>query len=78
MRINVVNLRIKPARIRVQFDNLFNGQKALEQVANEAINQNVNLITDDVIPQIERAVEQKILKAANQVFERAPAAEFFP
>jgi Haemolymph juvenile hormone binding protein (JHBP) len=77
-RINEVKFILKPGTIRVRFENLFNGQKDLENVANEVINQNINLITDDVIPQIERALERKTIVIANQFFEKAPLAEFFP
>lgn len=76
--INEVKFTLKPGTIRVQFNNLFNGQKELEKVANEAINSNIDLITADLFPQIERALEKKTIVVANQFFEKAPIAEFFP
>lgn len=77
-RVNEVKFKLKPGKIRVQFNNLFNGQKELENVANEAINQNIDLITEDLFPQIERALEKKTIVVANQFFERAPVSEYFP
>lgn len=62
----------------MRYENLFNGQKALEDVANQYINQNINLISEDILPQVERGMEKRILKVANQVFEKASADEFFP
>lgn len=78
MRVTEVKFALKPGKIRVRFENLFKGQKELNNVANDAINQNINLITDDILPQIERALERKTIVIANQFFEKAPAAEFFP
>jgi len=78
IKIDTAKFDVKPTNIRIRYENLFNGQKELEQVANEYINQNVDLITKDIIPKITRALETKILKVSNEVFERAPADEFFP
>lgn len=72
-----MKVEVKPAKIQVRFENLFNGQKQLEEVGNEVINQNIDLIASAVIPKIEKSIEKKILKAANQVFEKASAAELF-
>lgn len=68
----------KPASIKVRFENLFNGQKGLEDVANEVINQNVQLIEQSVLPEVERILSSKILNACNDVFSRAPMIDFFP
>lgn len=78
IKIDDVKLQVKPASIKVRYENLFNGQKALEDVGNEYINQNIDLISGDIIPQVEQGMERRILKVANQVFEKASAAEFFP
>lgn len=78
IRIDSVKLEIRPGSFRIRFENLFRGQKALEEVANDVINQNINLISKDVIPQVERGIERRILIASNQVFERASETEFFP
>jgi len=78
IKIDTVKFDVKPTNIRIRYENLFNGQKELEQVANEYINQNIDLITKDITPKIAQALETKILKVSNDVFERAPADEFFP
>lgn len=76
IKINEVKVEIKPSNVHIHFDNLFNGQKALETVGNQVINDNIGLLQNSIIPPIERAVEKKILAAANQVFSKAPASEF--
>lgn len=78
MKIDAVKLNIKPGSMKVRYENLFKGNKALENVGNEFINQNIDLIANDIIPKVENGIERKILAVANQVFEKAPADEFFP
>lgn len=78
LKIDDVKFSLKYSKIRVRFDNLFNGNKQLENVANDVINQNIQLIEGNVIPQIEKEMTKRILATTNQVFEKAPANEFFP
>lgn len=78
LRIDDVKLTIKPGSMKVRYENLFKGNKALENVGNEFINQNIDLIANDIIPKVENGVEKKILTVANQVFEKAPFDDFFP
>lgn len=78
VRINDVKLQIKPGKLRVRFENLFNGQKELERIGNEVVNQNIKLLESSFVPVVERAMERKIFEVTNQIFERAPADDFFP
>lgn len=78
IKIDDAKVSLKSGSTKVRFDNLFNGQKGLEDVANQAINQNIALIEKDLFPEVEQSVAKIVLKAANQVLERAPASEFFP
>ncbi|CRK99076.1 CLUMA_CG011971, isoform A [Clunio marinus] len=78
LKIDNVQLKIQPQSIKLRFDNLFNGNKALEDVGNEVINQNVHLLSANMLPLVEQAIGARIFKVANQVFEKAPRSEFFP
>jgi hypothetical protein len=78
LNIDSCEVRIKAAKLKVYFDNLFNGQKALERTANDVINQNIELITGEVYPIIETVMAQKLLKISNKIFYSAPFDEFFP
>lgn len=71
-------MEIRPGSLQVYFYNLFNGQKQLEAVGNQVINDNIALLQDSILPPIAQAIERKILKTANDVFLKAPANEFFP
>lgn len=74
----MVKIEIKLGEARAQFENLFNGQKALETIGNELINQNIDSLSKHLIPAVERGMEAKLLKVSNQVFSKASADEFFP
>jgi len=78
IKIDDTKVSLKSGSTKVRFDNLFNGQKGLEDVANQAINQNIALIEKDLFPEVEQNVAKIVLKVSNQVFERASASEFFP
>jgi len=77
-RVDDTKIEVKPANIRVQFNNLFNGNKDLERVGNEVINQNIELLKNDIIPQVEKGLEKKVMLIVNQIFSKATAEEFFP
>lgn len=62
----------------MHFSNLFNGQKALENIGNEVINQNIDILKNNILPQVESGLSNKFLITANQIFEKAPESEFFP
>ncbi|KAL7037210.1 hypothetical protein ACKWTF_009106 [Chironomus riparius] len=78
IKIDTIQMTIKSAEMRVYFDNLFNGQKALEQAANEVINQNIDIIKGDVVPLIEQRISSVVLKIANQIFASGTHKDFFP
>lgn len=78
VKIDNAEIEIKPATMNLRFENLFNGDKSLEDYANDFINGGVAMITADFMPQIEQGIAKTIVKAANQVFAVAPESEFFP
>lgn len=78
IKIDAVNLNVQPSQVQVRFENLFNGQKGLEEVANDVINQNIKTLQDAVLPEIERGIEKTFLKISNQFFGRFPKNEIFP
>lgn len=78
LKIDRCDVNIKAGVLKVYFDNLFNGNKAMEIAANDVINQNIDIIKGDVIPVFERELGKILLKISNQVFAIAPFNEFFP
>jgi hypothetical protein len=78
LKIDSAQLIIKSAQLKVYFHNLFNGQKALEQAANEVINQNIEIFKGEVFPPIENNLSKLLLKLSSQIFDSAPYNEIFP
>lgn len=78
VKIESSQVEIRPGNTKLRFENLFNGNKNLEDVANNVISQNVDQISKEVLPQVQKAISNSIVKAANQIFELAPEREFFP
>lgn len=78
VKIDSAQLEIRPATVNLRFENLFNGDKNLEDFANDFINTGVSMITGDFMPQIEQGIAKSAVKAANKIFELAPEREFFP
>lgn len=78
IKITNVKIKFKIGALKMRFENLFSGNKALEDVANEVINQNSDLVIKDAIPIIEQNFSEKVLKASNQFFALHPADEIFP
>lgn len=62
----------------MKYENLFNGNKALEDAANELINQNYQLIAKNAIPKFEKVIGLITMKSANQFFSQFPADLLFP
>lgn len=78
LKIDSTQVSIKAAQLRTYFDNLFNGQKALEQTANEVVNQNIDIIKGDVFPIVEQNLAKILQRISNQIFASAPYNDFFP
>lgn len=64
--------------LKVYFENLFKGNNAMNEAANDVINQNIDVIINDVYPIFERELGKKLYKISNQIFAIAPFNEFFP
>ncbi|XP_047538088.1 protein takeout-like [Vanessa atalanta] len=71
-----VDLTIKDYRIRL--DGLFNGNKALGDATNEAINQNRDEFLKTTQPYLEKTVAKILLDAANKIVANIPLDELLP
>lgn len=78
IKIQNVKAKTQVNGLRVKFENLFNGNKALEDASNELINQNIQILIKEVTPKFEIALGKIGLRLANQVFSKIPADLLFP
>lgn len=60
----------------VKFDNLFNGQKELEDSVNDVFNQNWRILFNNVRPNIEGAIRAIMKDRLQKVFNYVPTNYF--
>lgn len=78
VRVTDLSIKVRVGGGSLLLDNLFNGDKTLGDVINDTINQNFNIISKDIIPLIEKALEKHFKKTANKIMNRYTEAQIFP
>lgn len=71
-------MRVTVDKMKLNLENLFNGDKVLGEVGNNIINDNQDLYLQEVIPGLEKGLSRKFLDIANQILETATYDEMFP
>ncbi|KAK7864170.1 hypothetical protein R5R35_004085 [Gryllus longicercus] len=64
--------------VKIHLDNLFNGDKALGEATNAALNENSEELTEVVVPVAERVVAQFALDTANKISSAFPFDQLLP
>lgn len=67
----------KPTRVLFNFENLFNGDKALGDSMNAFLNENWKLLYDELLPDMQRALAVNFLEVVTKIFAKYPYAKFF-
>lgn len=78
MFVKKLTIRVRVGGGYLHLDNLFNGDKALGEVVNQTINQNFDIVSKDIIPIIERALERQFKRMANKIMSRYTERQIFP
>jgi len=75
---NVTDLQIDiiPRRVYYQFENLFNGDKALGDNMNKFLNENWNEVFSGIKDAIKRAFGAAFKEVATRIFSKIPMTEF--
>lgn len=76
--VKKLTIRVRVGGGSLRLENLFNGDKTLGDVINQTINQNFDIISKDIIPLIERALERHFKKTANKIMSRYTEQQIFP
>jgi len=71
-------IKIKVGGGRVRLDNLFNGDRILGDAVNNAINQNFDSASRDIIPIVERALQRVIKDIATKITKNFTYKQVFP
>ncbi|XP_052863365.1 uncharacterized protein LOC128270003 [Anopheles cruzii] len=73
-----LDIKIKVSDGRIKLENLFGGDRVLGEIINETINQNFNLLSTELIPLIEKALQRIFKRTGNKILERFPEEVLFP
>ncbi|XP_052890841.1 uncharacterized protein LOC128299042 [Anopheles moucheti] len=67
-----LDIKIRVSDGRIKLENLFGGDRVLGEIINETINQNFNLLSTELIPLIEKALQRIFKRTGNKILERFP------
>lgn len=77
-KIDSCTVRTKVKTVKIQLDNLFNGDRVLGELGNRLINENVDLLKPDFIPTFERSFANVYKKITNDILALAPLNQLLP
>ncbi|KAF2887336.1 hypothetical protein ILUMI_15722 [Ignelater luminosus] len=78
MKFTNMTLKVNVGNGVVKIQNLFNGDKILNDVVNDAINKNLGLFTQEMMPYVENALSGAILDIANKIVGSFTFKQLFP
>ncbi|KAK9506969.1 hypothetical protein O3M35_008808 [Rhynocoris fuscipes] len=78
LEVTDFSFNMETDRMHVQFDNLFNGDKALGESTNAFLNQNWKEILNELKPSISKAFGSGYKEISNRIFSKIPIEEFSP
>lgn len=78
LKFDTFDLKIQIAQHKLKLYNLFNGDKNLEKIGNQFINENSQLFINEIIPGLEKNLAEIFTKTANEIVSTASFDEMFP
>lgn len=76
--VNKMDIKITVQKGKMDLEDLFGGDKVLGEVINQTINENFALLSQDLIPLIEKSLSKIFKRTANKILERFTMAQLFP
>ncbi|XP_059609137.1 protein takeout [Phlebotomus argentipes] len=73
-----LQIKVKVGKGSMYLENLFGGDKTLGDIVNDTINQNFEVVSRDIIPLIEKALERHFKKTSNKILSRYTRDQLFP
>lgn len=78
LKFDTFDLKIKIGKNKLKLNNLFNGDKNLELVGNQYINDNSEMFLNEIVPGLEKNLAEIFTKTANEIIATASVDELFP
>ncbi|XP_055694818.1 uncharacterized protein LOC129796516 [Lutzomyia longipalpis] len=72
-----LQIKIKVGKGSMYLENLFGGDKTLGDIINDTINQNFEVVSRDIIPLIEKALEKHFKRTSNKILSRYTRSQLF-
>ena len=76
--VNKMDIKIKLQTGRIKLGELFDGDKVLGEIVGQTINQNFEILSQEIIPLVEKSLSRVLKKSANKILERFTMAQLFP
>lgn len=77
LKVNNLKLNVKPERMQFQLDNLFNGNKEMENKMNGYFNENWQTIHNELCGSSHLIFAKIYENILNTIFSRSPYKDFF-
>jgi hypothetical protein len=76
--VNKMDIKIKVKHGKIGLDNLFGRDKTLGEIVSHTINENFDILSQDLIPLIEKSLSKIFKRTANKIFDRFTLNQLFP
>lgn len=76
--VSKLDIKIVVGKGRIDLVDLFGGDKTLGEIINQTINQNFEILSQDIIPLIEKSLARIFKRTGNKILERFTLAQLFP
>jgi hypothetical protein len=77
-KIDHCSVRTKVGGVKINLENLFNGDRVLGELGNRLINENVDLLKPDFIPTFEKSFANVYKRITNDILQLAPLNQLLP
>lgn len=71
-------IKIKVGKGTVKLHNLFGGDKVLGEAVNNVINENFDLVSRDIVPLVEKALQRLMRRISSKILENFTYDQVFP
>lgn len=76
--VNKLDIKVTVERGTIALRDLLGGDKLLADIVNQTINQNFALLSQDLLPLIEKSLSKIFKRTANKILERFTLEQLFP
>lgn len=78
LKVTKYDIKFKPEKVSLRFDNLFNGDSVLGEQMNRFINENSDILFKELQAPYEETFGLVFAKISNDIFSRIPMDKLFP